>query len=65
LRQIAGTRIGEKTTVSDAIAEFGKQARAIGPTVVAKSLRDVAEADTIIFAIPSRERRKVAKTLPV
>ena len=29
------------------------QARAIGPTVVAKSLRDALEADTIILAIPS------------
>ena len=29
------------------------QARAIGPTVVAKSLRDALEADTIILAVPS------------
>ena len=28
------------------------QARAIGPTVVAKSLRDALEADTIILAVP-------------
>jgi 8-hydroxy-5-deazaflavin:NADPH oxidoreductase len=28
------------------------QARAVGPTVVAKSLRDALEADTIILAIP-------------
>ena len=40
------------------------QARAIGPTVVAKSLRDALEADTIILAIPFGEHRKVAKTMP-
>src|SRR3954453_22956498 len=40
------------------------QARAFGPTVVAKSLRDVLEADTIILAVPFREHREVAKTLP-
>ena len=30
--------------------ELAPQARAIGPTVVAKSLRDALEADTIILA---------------
>jgi predicted dinucleotide-binding enzyme len=41
------------------------QARAIGPTVVAKSLRDaLVEADTIILAIPFGEHREVAKALP-
>src|SRR5215475_6067857 len=40
------------------------QARAIGPTVVAKSLRDALEADTIILAIPFGEHREVAKALP-
>src|SRR5882724_7452455 len=40
------------------------QARAIGPTVVAKSLRDAVEADTIILAIPFWEHREVAKALP-
>src|SRR3984893_5733925 len=40
------------------------QARAIGPTVVAKSLRDALEADTIILAIPFEEHREVAKALP-
>src|SRR6201996_6506308 len=39
------------------------QARAIGPTVVAKSLRDALEADTIILAIPFGEHREVAKAL--
>ena len=33
------------------------QARAIGPTVVAKSLRDALEADTIILAVPFGEHR--------
>ncbi len=40
------------------------QARAIGPTIVAKSLRDAFEADTIILAIPFGEHREVAKALP-
>src|SRR5437588_9011482 len=40
------------------------QARAIGPTVVAKSLRDALEADTIILAVPFGEHREVAKVLP-
>ena len=31
------------------------QARAIGPTVVAKSLREALEADTIILAVPFGE----------
>ena len=40
------------------------QARAIGPTVIAKSLRDALEADTIILAVPFGEHGEVAKTLP-
>lgn len=40
------------------------QARAIGPTVVAMSLRDALEADTIILAVPFAEHREVAKALP-
>jgi predicted dinucleotide-binding enzyme len=40
------------------------QARAIGPTVVAKSLQDAVEADTIILAVPFGEHREVAKALP-
>jgi 8-hydroxy-5-deazaflavin:NADPH oxidoreductase len=40
------------------------QARAIGPTVVAKSLRDALEAHTIILAVPFGEHREVAKALP-
>ncbi|MCK1733795.1 NAD(P)-binding domain-containing protein [Bradyrhizobium sp. 138] len=40
------------------------QARAIGPTVVAKSLRNALEADTIILAVPFGEHREVAKALP-
>jgi predicted dinucleotide-binding enzyme len=40
------------------------QARAIGPTVVAKSLRESLEADTIILAVPFGEHREVAKALP-
>src|ERR1700749_3656132 len=39
-------------------------ARAIGPTVIARSLRDALEADTIILAIPFGEHREVAKALP-
>src|SRR5437879_11435949 len=40
------------------------QARAVGPTVVAKSLRDALEADTIILAVPFGEPREVATALP-
>src|SRR6267378_4211447 len=40
------------------------EARAIGPTVVAKSLRDALEADTIILAVPFEEHREVANALP-
>ena len=40
------------------------QARAMGPTVVAKSLRDALEADTIILAVPFGEHREVGKALP-
>jgi len=44
--------------------ELAPQARAIGPTVVAKSLQDALEADTIILAVPFGEHREVAKALP-
>src|SRR5579872_7013268 len=40
------------------------QARAIGPTVVAKSLRHALDADTIILAVPFGEHLEVAKALP-
>jgi 8-hydroxy-5-deazaflavin:NADPH oxidoreductase len=40
------------------------QARAIGPGVIAKSLQNAVEADTIILAIPFWEHREVAKALP-
>jgi hypothetical protein len=44
--------------------ELAPQARAIGPTVIAKSLRDALGADTIFLAIPFGECREVAKALP-
>jgi predicted dinucleotide-binding enzyme len=44
--------------------ELAPQARAIGPTVVAKSLQDALEADTVILAVPFGEHREVAKALP-
>jgi predicted dinucleotide-binding enzyme len=44
--------------------ELASQARAIGPTVVAKSLQDAINADTIILAIPFGEHREIAKVLP-
>ena len=40
------------------------QARAIGPTVTAKSLRDALKADTIILAVPFGQHREVANALP-
>jgi predicted dinucleotide-binding enzyme len=53
------------TVASRRLAEaLAPQARAIGPTVVAKSLRDALEADTIILAVPCGEHREVAKALP-
>src|ERR1700753_3019245 len=44
--------------------ELAPQARAIGPTVTAKSLTEALEADTIILAVPFGEHRTVAKVLP-
>lgn len=40
------------------------QARAIGLTVAARSLRDALEADTIVLAVPFGEYREVARALP-
>ena len=40
------------------------EARAIGPTVVARSLQDALEADTIVLSVPFGEHREVAKALP-
>jgi predicted dinucleotide-binding enzyme len=40
------------------------QARAVGSTVVAGSLQDALEADTIILAVPFGEHREVAKAMP-
>src|ERR1700678_1598652 len=44
--------------------ELAPLARAIGPTVVARSLQDALEADTIILAVPFGEHREIAKALP-
>src|SRR5436190_9159009 len=44
--------------------ELASQARAIGLTVIAKSLQDALKADTIILAVPFGEHREVAKALP-
>jgi predicted dinucleotide-binding enzyme len=43
---------------------LASEARAIGPTIVAKSLADALKADTIILAVPFGEHREVAKALP-
>ena len=40
------------------------QAQAIGPAVVARSLGDAIEADTILLAVPFGAHPEVAKTLP-
>jgi len=40
------------------------QARAIGPTIVAKSLQEALKADTIFLAAPFGEHREIAKALP-
>ena len=39
-------------------------ARAIGPTIVARSLPDALDADTILLAIPFWEHRELAKAQP-
>jgi predicted dinucleotide-binding enzyme len=44
--------------------ELAPQARAIGPTVTAKSLKEALDADTIILAVPFGEHREIAKALP-
>ena len=55
----------EVTVASRRPAEaLAPQAQAIGPMVVARSLRDALEADTIILAIPFGEHSKIAKALP-
>src|ERR1700685_1421778 len=41
------------------------EARAIGPTVVAKSLRDALEADTIILAVPFGEIARLRRSCRV
>lgn len=43
--------------------ELAPQARAIGPTVVARSLREALEANSIILAVPFGEHREVARVL--
>ncbi|CAP56729.1 NADPH-dependent F420 reductase [Gluconacetobacter diazotrophicus] len=40
------------------------QAQAIGPTILAKSLREALETDTIILAVPFEQHGEVAKALP-
>jgi 8-hydroxy-5-deazaflavin:NADPH oxidoreductase len=40
------------------------QARAIGPTVVARPLRDALEAETILLAVPFGGYRELARALP-
>ena len=40
------------------------KATAIGPTVIARSLRDALEADTIFLAVPFEGHGEVAKALP-
>jgi len=45
------------------VEALAPEARAIGPMVVAKSLRDALQADTIILAVPFGEHREVAKAL--
>ena len=44
--------------------ELAPHARAIGPTVVAKSLQEALKANTIFLAVPFDQHRDVAKALP-
>ena len=43
--------------------ELAPQARAIGPTVTAKSLQDALEADIVFLAVPFGEHREIANAL--
>ena len=55
----------EVTVASRRPAEaLAPQAQAIGSTVVAKSLQDAVQADTILLAVPFGEHPEVAKVLP-
>ena len=55
----------EVTVASRRPAEaLAPQAQAIGTTVVAKSLREALDADTVILATPFQQHREVAKLLP-
>lgn len=55
----------EVTVASRQPAEaLAPQARAIGPTVTAKPLREALATDTIILAVPFGEHREIAKALP-
>jgi len=55
----------EVTVASRRPAEaLAPQALAIGPAVVAKSLKDAVEAKTILLAVPFGEHAEVAKALP-
>ena len=54
----------EVTVASRRPAEaLALQARAIGPTVVARSLQDAVRADTILLAVPFGEHGEVARAL--
>src|SRR3984885_4307101 len=44
--------------------ELAPHARAIGPMVVTKSLKEALKADTIFLAVPFEQHRDVAKALP-
>ncbi len=44
--------------------ELAPQARAIGPTVVARSLQEALKADMIFLAVPFGEHGEIAKVLP-
>ena len=44
--------------------ELALHARAIGPTVVARPLKEALKADTIFLAVPFEQHRDVAKALP-
>jgi 8-hydroxy-5-deazaflavin:NADPH oxidoreductase len=63
-RAFARKNIGVTVASRRPAEALAPQARAIGPTVAARSLRDALEADTIILAVPFGEHREVAKALP-
>jgi predicted dinucleotide-binding enzyme len=60
----ARTNINVTVASRRSLEELAPQARAIGPTVTAKSLQEALQADIIILAVLFEQHPEVAKVLP-